>query len=334
VARLAEIGRQPGSPLRWPVPFVLPAWLDAWCRFFGRGELRIPAIFRHGQAVALAPLYIQGDTARLLGDSAVCDYRDVVAAPGEGAALMKALLSDLPSRGVKRLDLALLRPDSIVLGELAPAARRLGLAVECDERDLTQETNLPSSWSDYLLGLDGKQRHEVRRKLRRLEEAGRSRFHMASEGASVSMAMDRFMALFRSGRPEKARFMTPVMADYFRALAKGLAANGQLRLGLLDLNGQTVAVVFCFQLGQTMYLYNNAFDERFRALGVGLISKLLSIRAAIEAGAVRYDFLRGSENYKRLLGGRPTPLYRCRIALCDGSAGGGQEGLPAGGGKS
>jgi CelD/BcsL family acetyltransferase involved in cellulose biosynthesis len=244
---------------------------------------------------------------------------------------MEALLSDLPSRGVKRLDLALLRPDSTGLGELAPAARRLGLAVECEERDLTQEMNLPATWEDYLLGLDGKQRHELRRKLRRLEEAGRSRFRMVTEETPVSTAMDRFLELFRSGRPDKVRFMTPVMADYFRALAKGLAANGMLRLGCLDLNGQTVAVVFCFQLGETMYLYNNAFDDRFRALGVGLISKLLSIRAAIEAGAARYDFLRGAENYKRLLGGRPTPLYRCRITLCGGPDGG--QGPTTGGGK-
>ncbi len=313
--RLREIRRDTGSSLRWPVPFVLPEWMAAWWRVFGTGALQILVVSRQGIPIGLAPLSIQGDTARLLGDSEVCDYLDVVTAPGQSAALMEALREDLPRRGVKVLEIGLVRSDSIFLRELAPAARRLGLLVECHEKDLTQELSLPSTWEGYLHSLDAKPRHEVRRKLRRLKEAGQSRFRVVSGGASLQAVVDRFLRMFRAYRPDKARFMTPAMADYFGALAEGLALRGLLRLCVLDLDGQTVAVAFCLQLGQTMYLYNNAFDDRMRALSVGLICKLLSIRAAIEAGAQRYDFLRGAETYKRQLGGRPAPLYHCRITL-------------------
>ena len=53
----------------------------------------------------------------------------------------------------------------------------------------------------------------------------------------------------------------------------------------------------------------------FAALNVGLLSKVLSIRDAIQSGLRTYDFLKGDEAYKRRLGGRPLPLYRCRVEL-------------------
>jgi CelD/BcsL family acetyltransferase involved in cellulose biosynthesis len=50
-------------------------------------------------------------------------------------------------------------------------------------------------------------------------------------------------------------------------------------------------------------------------LSVGLLSKVLSVRDAIRSGLRTYDFLKGGEAYKQHLGGRPLPLYRCRVDL-------------------
>jgi CelD/BcsL family acetyltransferase involved in cellulose biosynthesis len=50
-------------------------------------------------------------------------------------------------------------------------------------------------------------------------------------------------------------------------------------------------------------------------LSVGIISKVLSIRSGIEAGCRRYDFLKGAETYKKHLGGKEVPLYRCSVML-------------------
>jgi len=48
---------------------------------------------------------------------------------------------------------------------------------------------------------------------------------------------------------------------------------------------------------------------------VGLLSKVLSVRDAIRSGLRTYDFLKGGEAYKQRLGGRPLPLYLCRVDL-------------------
>ena len=68
-----------------------------------------------------------------------------------------------------------------------------------------------------------------------------------------------------------------------------------------------------WKTASTIYLYNNGFDPRFRAVSVGLVSKILTIRASIEAGQSVYDFLSGTERYKYQLGGVEIPLLQCII---------------------
>jgi hypothetical protein len=46
---------------------------------------------------------------------------------------------------------------------------------------------------------------------------------------------------------------------------------------------------------------------------VGLLSKVLCLKAAIEEGKACLDFMRGSEPYKYDLGGRDLPIYRCLV---------------------
>ena len=54
-----------------------------------------------------------------------------------------------------------------------PLAKSLGCEFSCDQEDVSLELDLPATWEEFLLSLTGKERHEVRRKLRRLKEAAR-----------------------------------------------------------------------------------------------------------------------------------------------------------------
>jgi CelD/BcsL family acetyltransferase involved in cellulose biosynthesis len=312
---LAAIQSDPRSPLRWTSPFVWPLWMKAWWQSFGQGRPDILAVRRRGEPVGVAPLMIQGGTARLIGDVNVCDHLDVITAPDEAEVFFQALCDHLRSRGVDRLDLELLRPDSIVLREMAPAARRRGLAVKIAPKDTSLEMALPESWENYLAMLTGKQRHELRRKFRRMGQAVPYVFRTVSDQARVAEAMEIFFKLFRSNRQDKAEFMHEPMIAYFRTLAQGLAEANHLRLFFLELQGIPAAAAMCFQHHGTMYLYNSAYDAHYQSLSAGILCNALSIRESIGSGMKTYDLLRGTEGYKRHLGGRPVTLYRCTIVL-------------------
>jgi CelD/BcsL family acetyltransferase involved in cellulose biosynthesis len=250
-----------------------------------------------------------------MGDSDVCDYLDVVAVPGREKAFFNELFNHLRQEGIRQINLEALRADSTLYGYLASSARDKDYSVACESMDATMVLDLPTSWEAYLQHLSAKQRHEVRRKFRRLEEAGRVRMRSVENVAEVGSEMDTFLALFKKNRTDKARFMTEQMASFFRALAIELASARILKLFFLTLDDKIVAAVMCFDHGETFHLYNNGYDLKYHSLSVGLLSKLLTVKESIQLGKKKYDFLKGTEAYKHRLGGNQVPLYRCRVDL-------------------
>ena len=94
-----------------------------------------------------------------------------------------------------------------------------------------------------------------------------------------------------------------------------MAEAGILKLFFLDLDETPAAAVMCFDYNSTVYLYNNGFDNQYRSLSVGLLSKVFAIQDSIERGKNTFDFLKGTETYKRRLGAKPVQLYRCQVQL-------------------
>jgi CelD/BcsL family acetyltransferase involved in cellulose biosynthesis len=304
------------SGLQWHCLFAVPAWLMAWWKIFGGKET--PYLFSvscGGELVGLAPLMRQGNTARFMGDSEVCDYFDLILTPGREDEFCHGFLDHLGKEGIDQVQLEPVRSDSAVMTRLVPLARERGCRVLAETHGVSLERVLPATWEAFLLTLTGKERHEVRRKFRRFEEAGEIASAVVEGGEKLASAMDTFLSLFALNRADKSAFMTAQMRGFFHALAETMAERRLLRLYLLDLDGGTVAGALCFELNDTVYLYNNAYDDHFRAYSVGLLSKLVSIRDSIRRQRSMYDFLKGGEAYKYRLGGKPVQLYGCRILL-------------------
>ena len=313
---ITALWRDSANRLNWDCVFVLPGWLKAWWQAFG-GD-RSPylcSIRRRGELIGVAPLVVEGQAARLMGDTDVCDFQDVVVVPGREKAFFDTLFDHLEKQGIRQLDLEAVRADSTLYRYLVPAAADQSFAADCQAVDAAMVLDLPASWEAYLLQLTGKQRHEVRRKFRRLEEAGRTALRTVDDVTEVSSAMDTFLMLFKKNRTDKAHFMTDQMASFFHALATELASTRILKLYFLMLDNGVVAAVMCFDHDETFHLYNNGYDEKYHSLSVGLLSKLFTLKESIRLGKRRYDFLKGTEVYKHRLGGKRIPLYRCRVSL-------------------
>ena len=303
-------------PLEWDCLFVLPSWLKVWWSVFSNeSSPYISAVRDKEKLIGIAPLLVKGEEARFIGDPDVCDYQDFIVAPGRGREFFETLINFLRQQGIRSLDLNTVRADSKVLTELVTVAKSLECEIFCAQEDFTLELDLPSSWDEFLGELTGKQRHEVRRKLRRLNEAGEVNYRVVEGLKEVMDEMETFLALFGLSRSDKAAFMTSQMNTYFRLLAESMAKANLLKLFVLDLDGTPAAAVMCFDYNSTIYLYNNGYDGRFSSLSVGLLSKVLTIKDSIIKGRKKYDFLKGTEEYKHRLGGKPIPLYRCQVKL-------------------
>ena len=313
---LASYWLESRYPSMWDCIFVLPPWLEAWWHEFGfEAELYLGAVRQGGTITGIAPLLLRGAEAFFIGSADVCDYLDFVIVPGREVDFFNILLDDLRSRGISRLNLRSLRPNSIVLTHLIGIARDRKYEVSCEAEDISLKLDLPPTWQEYLRTLTQKQRHEVRRKLRRLWEAGDVNYRMIEDSESVSKSIAIFLRLFRESRQDKAIFLTARMESFFTSLMKAMAQAGLLRLGILELNALPVASVMCFDYNNSVFLYNNGYDPKYSFLSVGFISKVLCIKDSVERGRGKFDFLKGAEEYKHRLGGKEIALSGCQITF-------------------
>jgi len=302
--------------LSWPHVFALPGWLAAWWNAFGDGaELCLRAVKEEETVLGIAPLRLEAGEASFIGSPDVCDYLDFIVAPGRERQFFDILLADLRQRGISRLHMECLRPDSAVLTGLVPAARDRGYEVSCKAQDVSVEIELPDTWEGYQQMLGSKQARELRRKLRRLWEVGDMDYQSIADSDAIPGAVDTFLALMRASREDKAAFMTAQRESFFRAAAENMARGGLLRLDILRLNSTPVAAVTCFDYQDRVYLYNSGYDPDYRYLSVGLLSKALCIKDSIQKGMKVFDFLKGGEVYKYRLGGKEVPIYSCQVRL-------------------
>ena len=313
---LALYRNEYGDRLSWNLVFVLPEWLKVWWQELGTGaELYLRAVRQGETVIGIAPLMIDGKTASFVGSVDVCDYLDFVVAPGREEDFFNVLLADLQQRGINRLDLRALRPDSIALSVLVNIAQNRGYEVQCQPEDISLEVDLPSTWEGYLAVLDKKQRHEVRRKLRRLSEAGQINYRLVKDSFSIHGSLGVFFNMFTESRQDKADFLTAQMESFFKSMVGSMTEAGILRLGILELDGLPVAMIIFFDYNNSIYLYNSGYDPRYNSLSAGLLCKVLCIKESIEEGKKVFDFLKGDEAYKYHLGGKEVTLSRCQITI-------------------
>ncbi len=302
--------------LYWPHIFLLPDWLTAWFDIFGDGATPFIFSVRQGNdRVGIAPLQVRNQVASFMGDPEICDYFDFIFSPDEEAPFCHSLLDQMVGKNIHELDLRCLRPDSFTLNQMLPVVRQRGLDFVCEPDGVSVEADLPGTWDEYLAGLDGKQRHEVKRKLRRLYEAGDVKFTVYKQSADIFKRLDIFFTLFRESRTDKTQFMTSQMERFFNTVISRTSDLGILKMGMLDVDGAPAACVLAFDYNNAFYLYNNGFDPACGSLSVGVLSKVLLLQHAISRGKKTFDFLKGNEIYKHRLGGREVALSRLRIKI-------------------
>ncbi len=315
---LSRYWKDPENNLIWPSVFVLPAWMDVWAQVFspsGNTEFLIRTVRQGNSIIGIAPLMLRDDAAMFIGDTSVCDYQDFITAPGREADFCSAILDDMRQKGIKEMELKHVRPDSVVIKTLAPLAESLGYQVVAFPENVSYEMDLPGSFDEYLEGLTSKQRHEVRRKHRRMLESGEIEYRTVTDSTAEPEVMDDFFRMFVESRQDKADFLTDQMRSFFRLLADAMSSIGLLKLGVLVLDDRPVAQIISFDYNNCIYLYNSGYDPDYTSLSVGLLSKILAIKDSIERGKSRFDFLKGAEVYKGHLGGHEIPLYNCRISI-------------------
>ncbi|HKZ25444.1 MAG TPA: GNAT family N-acetyltransferase [Acidimicrobiia bacterium] len=184
-----------------------------------------------------------------------------------------------------------------------------GEGAEPVQHELAMVLELPRSFDDYLERLGKKERHELRRKVRRFELAV-GEVRLESHSTPNEQVLTEFVRLHRLSAGAKGGFLTPAVETLFRSLSEQPGWQVELLRGP---DGPAVAAAFAYQDGMGYYLYNSGYDPTVAQASPGLVLLASLIERSIENSLQYFDFLKGDEDYKARLGARPRPLYSVEV---------------------
>ena len=248
--------------------------------------------------LALAPLYVEKNTARLLPlGIGISDYLDVLIEPNfesaAGEALMRTLL-DQPEW--TRMDIDELMPGASALALGAPAGMRIrdGRSSPCPVLELTAAADGKGA------RVPARKREHLALARNRARRRGRVEL-IGTDEVSSEMLFAALVELHRArwqARNQPGVLSDPRVRAFHQAAIPRLAAAGVPRLYALRIAGKLASVYYGFADRGRAYVYLTAFDPAFSFESPGTLLLSHAIDEAWRMGAREFHFLRGAEQYK------------------------------------
>ena len=278
---------------------------------------------RHGAKMDLTPVEPTA-TAVFFGASYHADYATILTAPADLPAVAEAVADHLADTTGRHpwdvVDLRRLRCEDPTADALAAAfgAREIaeGWTLNLEREDVCPVLTLPAGTDmDGFLGTLGKkERHEIRRKVRRAESAGEVRLEASSDPIAD---LDAFIDLHQKRWGALGLFPDSQGGAQSRVFARRLfelnRPDGPLQLTFLTVDGRRIAAGVHFETPEGYLYYNAGIDPDARDLSPGVVMVHRYVQRAIDAGKRRLDFLRGDEPYKYEWGAVDEPIQRLLV---------------------
>ncbi len=289
-------------------------------------DVQLATKIRHGDGPALTPVPPDAK-AVFFGASYHADYATLLGDPAHLPAAADALAAYCGSTGDPdhpqpwdAVDLRRLRTGDPAAAALANAfgSREManGWTLNLETEEVCPVATLPAgaTMDDYLATLGKKERHEIRRKVRRAEAAGEVAL---TDSADPLADLPAFIDLHQKRWGADGLFPEGPGGDhsrlFFRRLFELFPAGGSLHLAFLTVGGRRIAAGVSFETQHSLLYYNAGVDPEARDLSPGVLMVERYVRRALERGLSRLDFLRGNEPYKYEWGAVDEPIQRVLV---------------------
>jgi CelD/BcsL family acetyltransferase involved in cellulose biosynthesis len=307
-------------------PFARHEYLSQWWSTLGGAEWSQAALmlisgWDSGKLTGIAPLFKTihdgRDEVLLIGSIEISDYLDLIVRESDLREFASGLLGFLGASPEWRL----LPLDWYNIPEASPTPALLKAEAESRNWDFRSDVYLPAphvllngDFESYLARLDKKQRHEIRRKLRRASEGSLpARMRLVESPVELETEIDAFLELMGHD-PDKARFLKPEMREHMRAVVRLAFRNGYLHLAFLRVGDANAAVSLDFDYGNKLWGYNSGVNSDFTEISPGWVLLAHQIQWATEHGRTEFDFMRGNEDYKYRFGGVDRHVLRVQVS--------------------
>jgi len=266
--------------------------------------------------------------AVFFGASYHADYATVLSAPAVLPAVAEAVAGHLAAGPSDPdhpepwdvIDLRRLRCGDPAADALAEAFGRRemshGWTINVEREDVCPVLTLPTGtdFEGYLRTLGKKERHEIRRKIRRAEAIGDV---VLVDSPFPLDDLDAFIDLHQKRWGDDGLFApTPGGAAsrvFFRRLFEEAGPGCPIGLTFLTVGGRRVAAGVHCETADGFLYYNAGTDPDAHDLSPGVLMIARYVERALAAGKRRFDFLRGNEPYKYEWGAVDEPIQRLLV---------------------
>ncbi len=314
-------------------PFSRYEYLSEWWKTRGGGEwlrqnaeLVLVSATENGQLIGIAPLFVtdyDGQRAlMLIGSIEISDYLDLIVRDADLSRFLSGLMDFLASSPFvsaqggtgswSAIDWYNLPDSSPTLAALKADSESRGWKYHDEIYRPTPRIALDGSFEDYLSRVEKKQRHEIRRKMRRADESGRVRFHVIDKNADIEPELESFFHLMVQDS-NKANFLHDVMRDQMSNSIRAAHEYGYLWLAFLEVDGVKAAASINFDYKNKLWGYNSGVSRDHMEFSPGWVLQGHVIQWCCENGRAEFDFMRGDEEYKYRFGGVNKFVMRAKI---------------------
>ena len=307
------------------VPFLRHEYLSVWWETRGGGEwpqaeLVLISARENDRLIGIAPLFIaeyEGkQTILLLGSIEISDYLDLIVRADDLPRFLSELLDYLGSTSAltwSAIDWYNLPESSPTLAALEAESAKRGWDYKTEPFRPSLSVPLPGDFEAYLMNIDKKQRHEIRRKMRRAEADERDvRWYIVEDETKLEAEIDAFLSLMANDH-HKEEFLSEVMRAQMRASVHAAFGAGWLQLAFLEVDGVKAAGYLNFDYGNHIYVYNSGLDFDYGDLSPGWVLLGYLLQWANENGRAEFDFMRGDEDYKVKFGSVKRDVMRVSL---------------------
>lgn len=296
-------------------PFLRYEVLSQWWKTLGGGEwteaeLVLITGTENGNLIGIAPLFkavYDGRAALLLvGSIEISDYLDLIVRAEDLPRFLAGLMDFLAQSGSFAglpFDWYNLVDSSPTFAALKAESEKRGWTYHEEIYRPTPRIALNGDFEAYLAGIEKKQRHEIRRKMRRaVNSEAPVHFYIVEEAATLESEIESFFQLMEQDS-NKAGFLKPAMREHMRVIMRSAFTQGYLWLAFLTVDGVKAAAAFNFDYKNKLWGYNSGVSHDFMELSPGWVLLSHQLQWACEHGRYEFDFMRGDEEYKYRFGG-------------------------------
>ena len=310
------------------VIFLSCEWQSTWWHAYEAGDLWVVTCRDDNERLlGIGPWFIEhrdGErVVRTIGCVDVTDYVDVIADKMCMDAVLEFFARFLADNAGQydRINLCNIPETSETYSRFPDRLRQHHFDADMVLQEVCPVIHLPDEWEGYLAMLDKKQRHELRRKMRRAESEVKLDWYIVGAEHNFDDEVENFVKLMAASQPSKAEFLSDENnLRFFKQMLKVTFQKGWLKLSFLKANGVYAAAYCDFDYKRHILVYNSGLQpDVYPHLSLGIVLLAYNIRHAIENKRHIYDFLRGNETYKYRMGAQDTRVYKLLARLGDGT---------------